>query len=173
MTDKKYEIHDVVLLGCGNFGLDFVTSFKALGDRFLAVDFDPETIYKLEKLKVNCLYGDVEDSEFLDDIKLHKSRMIVSTIPNFETSQFLLKKLKNKNFQGIKVFVSYNIDETVSLYRLGASYVIMPHFVSGKYVTSLAKTFGYDAERYLIEKSKHLESLTERESLGHIHPKRL
>lgn len=172
LTDKKYDDHEVILLGCGNFGFDFVDTFKKLGDKFLAIDFDPETIYKLEKMKVNCLYGDVEDSEFLDDIKIQKSKMIVSTIPNFETSQFLLKKLKSKNYQGIKIFVSYSIEETITLYRLGASYVIMPHFVSGKYVSSLAKNFGFDSEKYILEKSKQLEALTERESLGHHHPKR-
>lgn len=172
-TDAKEIMPDVILFGCNRLGYDFMKVFQKLGDKFLVVDFDPEVIRNLERLKVNSIFGDVEDSDFLDEINFHKAKLIVSTIPDYDTTEYFLKRLKAKNFKGVRICISYSIEDTISFYRLGASYVIMPHFISGKYASELAKQYGFDVKKYLVEKSRHLESLTDRELLGHAHPHKL
>lgn len=171
--DSKEEPYDVILFGCNRLGYDFMKVFKKLDEKFLVVDFDPEVIRNLEKLKVNAIFGDVEDSDFLDEINFHKAKLIVSTIPDYDTTEYFLKRLKAKNFKGVRICLSYSIEDTISFYRLGASYVIMPHFISGKYASELAKKYGFDTKKYLLEKSHHLESLTDRELLGQAHPHKL
>jgi hypothetical protein len=172
-SDKRDEIYDVILFGCNRLGYDFMKVFQKFEGKFLVVDFDPEVIKNLEKMGINCVFGDVEDSDFLDEINFHKSKLIVSTIPDFDTTEYFLKRLKAKSYKGIRICLSYSIEDTIAFYRLGASYVIMPHFISGKYASELAKSFGFDAKKYLTEKSKHLETLTDRELLGHSHPHKL
>ena len=173
ISENKNEEFDIILFGCNRLGYDFMKVFKKYGDKFLVVDFDPEVIRNLEKMGINCIFGDVEDSDFLDEINFHKAKMIVSTIPDFDTTVYFLKRLKAKNFRGVRICLSYSIEDTITFYRLGASYVIMPHFISGKYASDLTKHNGFDVKKYLIEKSKHLESLTDRELLGHTHPHKL
>ena len=173
ISENKNEEFDIILFGCNRLGYDFMKVFKKYGDKFLVVDFDPEVIRNLEKMGINCIFGDVEDSDFLDEINFHKAKMIVSTIPDFDTTVYFLKRLKAKNFRGVRICLSYSIEDTITFYRLGASYVIMPHFISGKYASDLTKHNGFDAKKYLLEKSKHLESLTDRELLGHTHPHKL
>ena len=172
-VEKKDEVYDVILFGCNRLGYDFMKVFNKYGDRFLVVDFDPEVIRNLQKMGINCIFGDVEDSDFLDEINFHKSKLIVSTIPDFDTTEYFLKRLKAKSYKGIRICLSYSIEDTISFYRLGASYVVMPHFISGKHASDLAKHYGFDSKKYLFEKSKHLESLTDREVLGHAHPHKL
>jgi hypothetical protein len=172
-VDKKDEVYDVILFGCNRLGYDFMKVFSKYGDKFLVVDFDPEVIRNLQKMGINCIFGDVEDSDFLDEIGFHKSKLIVSTIPDFDTTEYFLKRLKAKNYKGVRICISYSIEDTIAFYRLGASYVVMPHFISGKYASDLAKHNGFDSKKYLHEKSKHLESLTDREILGHAHPHKL
>lgn len=173
VSENKVEEFDIILFGCNRLGYDFMKVFKKYGDKFLVVDFDPEVIRNLEKMGINCIFGDVEDSDFLDEINFHKAKMIVSTIPDFDTTVYFLKRLKTKNFKGVRICLSYSIEDTITFYRLGASYVIMPHFISGKYASDLTKHNGFDVKKYLVEKSKHLESLTDRELLGHTHPHKL
>ena len=41
------------------------------------------------------------------------------------------------------------------------------------FISSWDDVKGFDSKKYLHEKSKHLESLTDREILGHAHPHKL
>lgn len=80
------ESFEIVLFGFGRVGLDFVDLFKNLKSQFLVVDFNPERMSVLEEEKIPHRFGDAEDVEFLDTLNLKKTKLIVSTIPDFETN---------------------------------------------------------------------------------------
>ncbi|MDO8444172.1 MAG: cation:proton antiporter [bacterium] len=162
------ENYDVILLGCNRVGYDFFETFKELGNEFLVVDYDPEVIRRLTELGINCRYGDADDNEFLDELNLDKAKMVISSIPDFETNQFIVSKIRETSKETIIMMISHEVDEAIDLYEAGATYVITPHFLGGKYASMLISKYGFDAKKFIIEKEKHIKELEKRRELGHV-----
>jgi len=162
--------YDVILFGCNRVGYDFLEQFKNLEQGFLVVDFDPKIIARLTKEGYNSKYGDAEDAEFLEELNLEKSKLIISTIPDFETNEFLLSNIRKKGHDVVIILISYNVDEAIKFYEGGASYVMLPHFIGGQFISYLTKRNGYDVSKYHSEREKHVNYLKTRKSLGHSHP---
>ncbi len=162
--------YDLVLFGCNRVGWDFVKLFRKLGQSFLVVDFDPDVIKNLTKNGINNRYGDAEDADFLEDLNLGDAKMVISTIPDFETNKFLVEhigKLANKTSV---ILISYNIDEALSLYEKGAEYIIMPHFIGGSFAAEIAYKNWDKPEEMAKIRENNVAYLKERKALGHAHP---
>ena len=164
------KIYDILLFGYNRVGYDFLHSFKKLGKKFLIVDYNPEVITSLTKEKIDCRYGDADDVEFLNQLNLKEIKMAVSTIPDFETNSLLLRTIKKINKKAIILVVSHQIDEARKLYAQGASYVIMPHFLGGRYASLMINKYGLSINSFNEEKKKHLNHLKKRKELDHNHP---
>lgn len=162
--------YDVILFGCNRSGYDFIKIFKYFGRKFLAVDFDPDIIKLLSSRGISCVYGDAEDGEFLDDINVSSAKIVVSTIPEYETNSFLVTKVRSENKDSIVFVISYNIDEAIKLYDKGATYVILPHFIGGEFAAKLTTEAGFSIEKLRHKREEHLKYLYERKRLGHTHP---
>jgi Kef-type K+ transport system membrane component KefB len=156
------EEFEVILFGCNRVGLDFLRLFEDKGERFLIVDFDPETIKKLEALGLNCRYGDADDNEFLEELNLSKVKMVISTVPNFETNHFLIERIHQVNKKAVIIVISHESERAIELYEAGATYVITPNSLSGKYASMLISKYGYEKENFDDERDKHLKDLKKR-----------
>jgi len=167
----KIKDYEIVLFGYNRIGYDLLQSFKKLKKEILVVDYNPETISELSKKKIKCRYGDVDDEEFLNELNLTQTKMIVSTIPEFETNLLLIKKIKQTTKKAIIMVVSHNIEEANILYDAGATYVIMPHFLGGHHASMMISKHGLNINKFLKEKKKHLKHLKTKKELGHEHPK--
>ncbi|KKS61089.1 MAG: Sodium/hydrogen exchanger [Candidatus Collierbacteria bacterium GW2011_GWE2_42_48] len=99
-------VYDTVLFGCNRAGYDFVKIFKEFGTQFLAIDFDPDIIKELTGKGINCIYGDAEDSEFLEEISIGRAKIVISTIPEFETNNFLVNKVRSENKDSLVLLLS-------------------------------------------------------------------
>ena len=168
---QDFKEYDIVLFGYNRIGYDLLKSFRKLKKRVLVVDYDPETIIKLSNAGIDCRYGDVEDEEFLSELNLTKIKMAVSTIPEFETNLLLINMIRHINSKSIIMVVSHNIEEANVLYREGATYVIMPHFLGGSHASMMINKHGLSLNKFLNEKEKHLKQLRIKRELGHDHPK--
>jgi Kef-type K+ transport system membrane component KefB/Trk K+ transport system NAD-binding subunit len=157
---------EVVLFGCDRMGTDFIDVFKELGKNFIVVDYDPEKIKELDEMKIKCRYGDADDNEFLEELNLTKAKMIISTIPDFETNQFLINKIRSETEDVVVMVISHDADEAIGLYQAGATYVITPHFLGGKYASMLISKYGFDVTKFLTEKEKHIKDLEKRKAIG-------
>jgi Kef-type K+ transport system membrane component KefB/Trk K+ transport system NAD-binding subunit len=162
--------YDAILFGCNRVGRDFLNAFKKHGGRFLAVECDPEVLEELSEKGFNARYGDAGDTEFLDDLDLQNVKIIVSTIPDFDTNVVLLTKVRQVNEDAIIQMVAYRIDDAMRLYDLGASYVIMPHFLGGYHASKMTEKNGFDKEKFRLEREEHIRYLLDRQSAGHEHP---
>jgi len=69
---RKKPDYEVILFGCNRTGRDFIEAFAEMGKKFLAVDFDPKIIKKLTDAGIQDIYGDEEDSEFLEELDVAK-----------------------------------------------------------------------------------------------------
>ncbi|MFH1505836.1 MAG: cation:proton antiporter [archaeon] len=174
VDEHKYHEHgnyDIILFGYNRIGYDLLESFKKIKKKFLVVDYNPETIINLAKEGIDCRYGDVGDCELLNELNLSKAKMVYSTIPDFDTNILLISKIRESNDKAIIIVVSHQIDEALELYRKGATYVIMPHFLGGYHASTLIEKHGLKVDKFLKEKVAHIEHLNKRKNAGHEHPK--
>ncbi|GIU68763.1 MAG: potassium transporter Kef [Candidatus Pacearchaeota archaeon] len=161
---------DAILFGYNRIGFDVLTSLKKIKKRYLVVDFNPDVIYNLKKLRVPSLYGDADDENLLDELPLQEVKLIISTIPDFETNELILTKVKKINQKSIVILRAHTIDEAMKLYDKGADYVVTPHFLGGEYLGKMIYENKTNSEEYSKERKKHIENLKERLFLGHKHP---
>ncbi len=151
--------NDIVLFGFGKLGSSLYEHFKNKKHSFLVIDEHPAIINHLNTQHINCLYGDAIDLEFLQEINLTGTKMIISTIRNFDTNTAILKVLKEKKADLIIITVANHIHEAISLYEKGADYVIMPHYIWADHTSVMLEEFGLDIEKFLKNKSQQVESL--------------
>ena len=170
IDEGKYhrdENYDIILFGYNRIGYSLKNSFIKLKKKFLIVDNNPETIMNLARLGIDCRYGDAEDLELLGDLPLKNAKMIISTIPEFDTNLLLLRTMKKVNRDVVFLAVSHQINDALELYKAGATYVITPHFFGGAYVASLIEKFGFRKEHFEKEGSKNTSELVKRQKEGH------
>lgn len=151
--------YELVLFGYQKGGHEFIKVFKNLKKRYVVIDYDPEVIDTLEHLKVEYLYGDVMDVELLEEVGLDKAKLIVSTITDYDTTVFLLRLLKDVNQDVVFVCHADNAIEATEFYELGASYVMMPHYIGSEKIGAFIKRNGLKKSEFRRFREKHLEYL--------------
>lgn len=162
--------YDAILFGYNRIGFNILRSLKKIKKNYLVVDFDPDVVANLSKHRIPCLYGDAFDSDLLEDLPLNKVKLVVSTIPDFETNELLIEELRQVNPDAIIIVRAHQIKEAMDLYKLGANYVLTPHFLGGEYVAKMIKELKTSEEDYKKEKSKHIKMLSEMSLKGQEHP---
>lgn len=166
----KDENYKVIIFGFDRIGYSLLKTLKNLKEPYLIVDHDPEKIIELSKKGIECKFGDASDIEFLQTLNLKNVKMVISTIPDLDTNMFLIKQIRNTNKDAIIIVVAYRIDDAFELYKNGATYVLMPHFLGGSYIASIIEKYRFSAEKFLKEQLTHLEELEERKRIRHEHP---
>lgn len=164
--DKKY---DTILFGHNRIGYSLLKSLKKTKNRFLVVDYNPDTIKCLAAKGVPCRYGDADDLELLEELPLAKAKTIISTIPEKEINTILIDYIKGINPEANIIVVSHSVREALEMYKLGATYVITPHFLGGEHVAHLIEEFKEDKKKFEEEGKKAKKELVSRWREGHGH----
>ncbi|MBN2881298.1 cation:proton antiporter [Candidatus Woesearchaeota archaeon] len=165
--DKPVVQYDMILFGYNRIGFDLLESFKRLKKKnYIVVDFNPDVVTELLKKEIECKYGDAQDEDFLDTLNLENVKMVISTVPDFETNCVLIRKVRGSSSKAIIITVSSQLDEAFTLYELGATYVLTPQFLGGKYVAEMIEQYGLDTTKFLNERKKHILHLHKRKELG-------
>ncbi len=165
---EKVKIHDILLFGYNKMGYDLLESFKKLGKKFLIVDYDPEIVFRLTKEGYDCKYGDASDAELLNELNIHKAKMIISMIPDMNINTMLVNKAKEINPSAIVIVLSHHVEEAMHLYAVGATYVVMPHMLGGLHASSIIKKNGLNLKRFIQHKHGHIEALRQRKKYHNI-----
>ena len=100
--------------------------------------------------------------KFLEDLEIGKASLIVSTIPEKETNQLILKVIKRGKSKSVAILTARQIEDAIELYHSGADYVILPHFLGGEYTSKLIETAKDNKNVYEKEKVNELKILKER-----------
>lgn len=162
--------YDYILLGYNRIGFSIIKAFSKITKNFLVVDYNPKVVTDLKNKGINAIYGDGDDSEFLEDLRIAKASVIVSTIPEKETNKLILDILERNKAKPIILLTARQIEDALELYNAGASYVILPHFLGGEYTAKLIETAKKNEQIYGKERKKELKNLKERLIEGHKHP---
>lgn len=158
----KSKSHDVILFGYNRTAYDVLASLKKMKKKSLIIDYDPEVIVKLAKEGYDCKYGDADDFEMLNELNFSKAKMVVSTIPDIDTNLLLINRVREENEKAIITVMSHQIDDAIKLYDEGASYVIIPHLLGGRHMSTLIEENKLNVRRFLKEKMTHVEYLKTR-----------
>ncbi|MFZ5955252.1 MAG: cation:proton antiporter [Nanoarchaeota archaeon] len=127
------EEKEVILIGAHRMGSVLLRELiNEMGKKnILVIDYNPEIINHLINKKIPCLYGELGSPELFEHLKLKKLNLVISTVPNYEESDALIKKIKMQN-KSVKVIVTATrISEALELYNSGADYVILPKLIAG------------------------------------------
>jgi Kef-type K+ transport system membrane component KefB len=173
VDEHKYQderVYDSILFGYDRIGFDLLESLKRIKNKFLVIDYNPETVVKLARDGVDCRYGDADDVELLGELNLSKVKMVISTIKNFDTNMLLINKIREVNKDAIVIVVSHQTEEAMELYERGATYVIMPHFLGGQHASMLIENYEMNLNKFLEERLSHIKDLKEKRDRGHKHP---
>lgn len=155
--------YNMIIFGYDRVGFDFVNVAQKMNNKHLVVDFNPESINRLEKSGIPYRYGDAEDASFLEEINLEKAELVISTIPDFKTNLSLVSYYHNHNKDGVIIVISHDIKHTRELYKYGASFVVMPHYLGADYASQMIATHGSKKEEFEKRKQQHLQYLDKRE----------
>ncbi|PIN89535.1 sodium:proton exchanger [Candidatus Pacearchaeota archaeon CG10_big_fil_rev_8_21_14_0_10_32_14] len=163
--------YDAILFGYNRIGFGILQTLQKIKKSYVVVDFNPDTVQNLTKVRIPSIYGDAFDSDFLDDLPLSEVKIAVSTIPEFETNLLLIEKIRTINKNAIVILRAHSVKEALELYERGASYVLTPHFLGGEYISQLINNAGTNVKQYSSEKEKHIKTLKSMFERGIEHPK--
>lgn len=147
---------DIILIGFAKGGQEFVRRFKEMKARFLVIDYDPEAIDHLEHQKIPHLYGDVTDVEFLDEVNIENAKLVISTIADYNTNAFITSHVHALNKNTIIIPHSESPEEAAQLYALGATYVMMPHYIGSERVSHMIKRRRLTKRDFIPARERHL-----------------
>jgi Kef-type K+ transport system membrane component KefB len=151
--------YDAVLFGYKKGGVEFTNVLGNVSKKFIVVDYDPDAIDEMERRQIPYMYGDVTDPELLEEVNLDKARLVISVITDYETNLFLLSQLEKVNPGAVMICHADNVEQAVELYGLGASFVVMPHFIGNEKVSAFIKKNGYKKSEFKHYREKHLAYL--------------
>jgi Kef-type K+ transport system membrane component KefB/Trk K+ transport system NAD-binding subunit len=164
------KFYDIILFGCDRIGLSFLNIFLENKLSFLVVDYNIDIVKRLIKEKVDVFYGDASEVDTLKELNLTQTKLVISTIPDFETNLLIFEEYKKANSDGIYIATAYSNQDALDLYKRGIDYVIMPYFLGGEYAANLIAKNMFDKEKYLEFKNRQIEIILQRINLGHQHP---
>ncbi len=141
--------YEVILFGYDRIGYDVANALKKTNKRFLIVDYNPNTIISLNRQGIPATYGDAHDSEFLSELQLKNTKLIISTVPDLMPNISIKKAIGKAGSKAIFIATAERSHEAESLYDLGTDYVILPHLLSGKYAAELIEKNKTSKEKYI------------------------
>lgn len=160
-----------LLFGHNRIGYAIVEYFRKTRAPVLVIDYDPAVVERLQTQGVPVRYGDAGDEELLHSLPWRSVECIISTIPTEEVNMLLLQAGRRYR-KGARVFVtSHDIDEALRLYKSGASFVIMPHFLGGTFLADMLMRVKQNGRYVMRTKRRALAELRARKALGHSHPR--
>lgn len=152
--------YDIIQFGYNKGGAELIKTFKSLSrKKLIVVDYNPDVIEILERKKVNFMYGDATDVELIEELGIEQAQLVVSTITHFETNKFLIEYIQKINPSAVVIARADSADEAADLYNLGASYVMVPHFVGTEKLGHFIEHHGINKKDFEKHKARHLNQL--------------
>lgn len=154
--EKSY---DVILIGYHRIGFKLLETLKSLYKNILVIDYNPKVILSLQKKKIESLYGDACNKNFLEDLPLNKAKLIISTIPEEDSSILITEVLKETKSETTFIATADQPRQALELYQAGADYVLIPHHLGGDFAAQMIQKFGLKKEEYNELGKEHKKQL--------------
>ncbi len=159
---KKNKKYKMAIFGCDRIGRTLLESVKHNKENTLIIDYNPDIVEEFSKKGYHVIYGDSGDVELLDEIDFTKIPVVVSTVPDKEINKYLIEKIRSSTKNTSIVPVSLRLDDALDLYDLGASYVIIPHFLGAEKASYVLTDMGKKKGASKKTRSNHIKYLRSR-----------
>src|SRR3989338_9673569 len=154
--EKQY---DVILFGYHRIEKKMFKKLKKMKISFAVVDYNPKAILVLAKEKIDCIYGDGGDADFLTEIPLAKAKMIISTIPDEASNLTIRERLKKYGSKAAFIATAEQPHTALDLYKAGVDFVLIPHHLGGQYASHLVQQHHTNKTEYQKLGKHHYQQL--------------
>ena len=86
-------------------------------------------------------------------------------MPDYEINCLTIQHFKSHGV--ITILTSNSIEDALKLYDQGASYVIVPRFLSGEYAAKIIEVNGFDNQKYIKKRVEHIDIIGDRKDIRH------
>jgi predicted Kef-type K+ transport protein len=132
-----------IIFGMGRTGISAYLALHEKEQRVVGFDADPTILEKLLADGRRVVYGDAEDIELLNNLRLDHVKGILLTMPNFEARHSATMRLRKRGFTGHIGTIGYYSEEQDVLGSSGADFVIHPLTQAGSHLAK--KMFFHDS----------------------------
>lgn len=136
---RAAKTYDAWVVGYHRIGKKVCRALQEKGASFAVIDFDPEAIEELRRAKIPAFFGDIADVEFLSDLPIGNTELVVMTTPAIDDQMNLVAHIFSMNPDTLIVANAYYQSEADALYDAGVHYVMMPHVLGGNWIASVLK----------------------------------
>jgi Kef-type K+ transport system membrane component KefB/Trk K+ transport system NAD-binding subunit len=157
--ETKVENYDIILFGYHRMGYKLLDTFKKMGMSFVIIDYNPKVVISLNKQKIESIFGDAGNKNFLNDIPLENAKLVISTIPEEASNLAIKEKLEEINSKATFIATAEQPRTALELYDAGADYVLIPHHLGGDYASKIISEFKTNKEKYEKIGKEHKQSL--------------
>jgi voltage-gated potassium channel Kch len=154
----------VILIGYHRMGTKIFQTLKDLGEKVAVIDYDPRRIRELIEQNEICTYADAVDHEVIQELKLSKAKMVISTIDKIEENELIFETYKKDNKKLQFILTAKDNEDSEELYRMGADLVIVPSLVSGDYLSFLIEKIHSKQTTIKQLREKEIETLASGET---------
>jgi len=142
--ERAAKRHDAWIIGYHRIGMKVAEAMSDLKTNFSVVDFDTSAIARLRQAHIPFYFGDIADVEFLEGLPIANSKIIVMTIPAVDDQINLIEYARKFNDKVLVIGNAYHISDAETLYRHGADFVMMPHFLGGEWIAKILRDKKWD-----------------------------
>lgn len=160
---KKFKA-EIILFWFWKFGNNLYDSLKIKNNNIMVIDENPSIIWYLERNGIKNRYWDMWDLWFLEELDLSNTKMIISTVKDYEDNLILIENIKkyNKTKNIILIMMSHHAEEALDLYNRGADHVILPHYIWANHTSLMLEEYGLNLEKFTKNKKNQVNDLKNR-----------
>ena len=147
---------EAIVLGFSRGSHEIIHSLEKKNIKYLVVEYDPEAVDKLSQEDIPFAYGDATDPEFLDEIGIDEAKIIISTIIDPQSNLFITSHVRAVNPRAIIIVHSEKAENAIRLYERGATYVMMPHYISTEKIGKMISKNSLRKADFIPSREKHL-----------------
>ena len=146
-------VPDLFFLGVSREGLAFLKHLdlerSPLKHRIVAIDFNPETLERLQAEGIVCHYGDIGNADTLRHAGIERAAVVVSSISDWflkGTDNFrLLRQVRAMAPRARVIVTADTLAAAERLYAEGADYVLVPPALAAEHLYELLAPSGPQA----------------------------
>lgn len=129
---------EYLVVGMGNAGQAAYDRYKKEDKNVVGMDIDPARIeYNLSDGR-RVIYGDMQDIELWNNLKLDNLKSVILAIGTPEAKVNATRLMRSNNYKGAIYALTFRDDEHEALRRAGASAVCMPITQAGRKLAELS-----------------------------------
>jgi len=127
LPKKPLENHTVIM-GAGVLGQQLVSALKE-SHALVAVDHDSEVVQKLIDKRLPIVYGEADNRQLWQKIRLAKAKALLLTIPDTHKVATVIQNAKKINPKIVAIAKARNFKDALELYKSDADYVVLPEVI--------------------------------------------